>query len=160
MDVPRRPDVVAVDPEGEAVSVGVDHDRDGVVDVQLPRAEGRIANETTGMLAIPWNGSIVVERVAEYGEGCHLSFTRFFDVIATDASGNAATYTVQTGAIESNSFYRNLMDAEDVDDGNANLYFGNYVTQADVDWVTRGRDRFAVHPSEQQRWWRVHDQRV
>lgn len=125
----------AVDPEGEAVSVGVDHDRDGVVDVQLPRAEGRIANETTGMLAIPWNGSIVVERVAEYGEGCHLSFTRFFDVIATDASGNAATYTVQTGAIESNSFYRNLMDAEDVDDGNANLYFGNYVTQADVDWV-------------------------
>ena len=125
----------AVDPEGEAVSVGVDHDRDGVVDVQLPRAEGRIANETTGMLAIPWNGSIVVERVAEYGEGCHLSFTRFFDVIATDASGNAATYTVQTGAIESNSFYRNLMEAEDVDDGNANLYFGNYVTQADVDWV-------------------------
>ena len=83
----------AVDPEGEAVSVGVDHDRDGVVDVQLPRAEGRIANETTGMLAIPWNGSIVVERVAQYGEGCHLSFTRFFDVIATDASGNAATYT-------------------------------------------------------------------
>ena len=125
----------AVDPEGEAVSVGVDHDRDGVVDVLLPRAEGRIANETTGMLAIPWNGSIVVERVAEYGEGCHLSFTRFFDVIATDASGNAATYTVQTGAIETNSFYRNLMEAEDVDDGTANVYFGNYVTQADVDWV-------------------------
>ena len=69
----------AVDPEGEAVSVGVDHDRDGVVDVQLPRAEGRIANETTGMLAIPWNGSIVArERVVEYGEGCQWSFTRFF----------------------------------------------------------------------------------
>lgn len=126
----------AVDPEGEAVSVGVDHDRDGVVDVQLPRAEGRVVDETTGMLAIPWNGSIVVERVAEYGEGCHLSFTRFFDVIATDASGNAATYTVQTGAIESNSFYRNLMEAEVVADGDAMVYFGNYVTQDDVDWVT------------------------
>ena len=125
----------AVDPEGEAVSVGVDHDRDGVVDVQLPRAEGRIANETTGMLAIPWNGSIVVERVAEYGEGCHLSFTRFFDVIATDDSGQVATYTVQTGAIQSDHFYRNLMDAEDVEDGIVGEIFGNYVTQADEDWV-------------------------
>ena len=125
----------AVDPEGEAVSVGVDHDRDGVVDVQLPRAEGRIANETTGMLAIPWNGSIVVERVAEYGEGCHLSFTRFFDVIATDDSGQVATYTVQTGAIQSDHFYRNLMDAEDVENGIVGEIFGNYVTQADEDWV-------------------------
>ena len=126
----------AVDPEGEAVSVGVDHDRDGVVDVQLPRAEGRIANETTGMLAIPWNGSIVVERVAEYGEGCHLSFTRFFDVIASDASGHSATYTVQTGAIQSDHFYRNLFGAEDVENGNVDEYFGNYVTQGDEDWVT------------------------
>ncbi len=122
----------AVDPEGEAVTVGVDHDRDGTADITLPRAEGSIVDVAGGMLTVPWNGSIVSERL-ELPNNCYLAFTRMIDLISTDASGISASYTVQTGAISSDNIFRNMYSAEDVDW--VEMLFGNYVSQDDLDWL-------------------------
>ena len=122
----------AVDPEGEAVTVGVDYDRDGTADIMLPRAEGSIVDVAGGMLTVPWNGSIVSERL-ELPNNCYLAFTRMIDLISTDASGISASYTVQTGAISSNDIFRNMYSAEDVDW--VEMLFGNYVSQDDLDWL-------------------------
>ena len=122
----------AVDPEGEAVTVGVDHDRDGTADIMLPRAEGSIVDVAGGMLTIPWNGSIVSERL-ELHNNCYLAFTRMVDLISTDASGISASYTVQTGAISSEGIFNNMYSAEDVDW--VEMLFENYVTQDDLDWL-------------------------
>ncbi len=122
----------AVDPEGEAVTVGVDHDRDGTADIMLPRAEGSIVDVAGGMLTVPWNGSIVSERL-QLANNCYLTFTRMIDLISTDASGISASYTVQTGAISSNDIFRNMYSADDVDWVEA--LFENYVSQDDLDWL-------------------------
>jgi len=122
----------AVDPEGAAVTVGVDHDRDGTADIMLPRAEGSIVDVAGGMLTVPWNGSIVSERL-EFPNSCYLAFTRMIDVISTDASGISASYTVQTGAISSNDIFSNMYSAEDVDW--VEMLFENYVSQDDLDWL-------------------------
>ena len=122
----------AVDPEGEAVTVGVDHDRDGTADIMLPRAEGSIVDVAGGMLAVPWNGSIVGERV-ELSDECYLAFTRMIDLISTDASGVSASYTVQTGALSSSYIFRDMFSAEDID--SVELLFENYVSQDDLDWL-------------------------
>ena len=122
----------AVDPEGEAVTVGVDHDRDGTADIMLPRAEGSIVDVAGGMLAVPWNGSIVSERV-EFSDECYLAFTRMIDLISTDASGVSASYTVQTGALSSRYIFSDMFSAEDID--SVELLFENYVSQDDLDWL-------------------------
>ena len=122
----------AVDPEGEAVTVGVDHDRDGTADIMLPRAEGSIVDVAGGMLTVPWNGSIVSERL-ELTNSCYLAFTRMIDLISTDASGISASHTVQTGAISSDYIFSNMYSAEDVDW--VEMLFENYVTQDDLDWL-------------------------
>ncbi|MBT4065621.1 MAG: hypothetical protein HOE76_00155 [Euryarchaeota archaeon] len=122
----------AVDPEGEAVTVGVDYDRDGTADIMLPRAEGSIVDVAGGMLTVPWNGSIVSERL-ELPNNCYLAFTRMIDLISTDASGISASYTVQTGAISSDDIFRNMYSAEDVDW--VEMLFENYVSQDDLDWL-------------------------
>ena len=122
----------AVDPEGEAVTVGVDHDRDGTADIMLPRAEGSIADVAGGMLTVPWNGSIVTERL-QLPTNCYLAFTRMIDLISTDASGISASYTIQTGAISSDDIFSNMYSADDVDWVEA--LFENYVTQDDLDWL-------------------------
>jgi len=122
----------AVDPEGEAVTVGVDYDRDGTADIMLPRAEGSIVDVAGGMLTVPWNGSIVSERL-ELPNNCYLAFTRMIDLISTDASGISASHTVQTGAISSDDIFSNMYSADDVDWVEA--LFENYVTQDDLDWL-------------------------
>ena len=126
----------AVDPEGTAVTVGVDHDRDGTVDIALPYAEGGIFSEDDPFVTIPWNGTIIAERW-DTGESCAMSFMRMFDLVATDSTGQSAAFTVVTGAFQSTGgAIGNLMEAPDVIDGDAELYFGNYITQDDIDWIT------------------------
>ena len=126
----------AVDPEGTAVTVGVDHDRDGTVDIALPYAEGGIFSEDDPFVTIPWNGTIIAERW-DGGDGCGMSFMRMFDLVATDATGQSASFTVVTGAFQSaGGAIGNTFDASDVVNGNVEALFGNYVTQDDIDWVT------------------------
>ena len=126
----------AVDPEGTAVTVGVDHDRDGTVDIALPYAEGGIFSEDDPFVTIPWNGTIIAERW-DSGDGCAMSFMRMFDLVATDATGQSASFTVVTGAIQSaGGAIGNHFEANDMINGNIELLFGNYITQDDIDWVT------------------------
>jgi hypothetical protein len=127
----------AVDPEGSAVSVGVDHDRDGMVDIALPYQEGTLLNEadpSDPFLVLPWNGSIIGERW-QSEEGCGIVFTRYIDVIATDADGQSTTITMATGAFSSRAplALNNIMEgsAEDVE-----VFFGPYVSQDDLDWMS------------------------
>ena len=84
----------ANDPEGTAVSVGVDHDRDGVVDLALPAAEGVDAGTTTQMIELPWNGTVYANRFVNAGGSCGLVVYRMFDVIAEDATGMSTVHTV------------------------------------------------------------------
>ena len=126
----------AVDPEGTAVTVGVDHDRDGTVDIALPYAEGGIFSEGDPFVTIPWNGTIIAERW-DGGDGCGMSFMRMFDLVATDATGQSASFTVVTGAFQSaGGAVGNTLDAGDFANGDVEVLFGNYVTQDDIDWVT------------------------
>lgn len=90
----------ANDPEGTAVSVGVDHDRDGVVDLALPAAEGVDAGTTNQMIEIPWNGTFYANRWTNLEPMCGLSVYRVFDVIAEDATGMRTVHTVITDAVQ------------------------------------------------------------
>ncbi len=122
----------ANDPEGTAVSVGVDHDRDGVVDLVLPAAEGVDAGTTTQMIEIPWNGTFYANRWTNSDGVCGLAVYRMFDVIAEDTTGMSTVHTVITDAV--------------VDDGNVR-FFWEYnldsvealfptLSSDDIDWLS------------------------
>ncbi len=116
----------ATDPEGETVTVGIDADRDGVVDLSLNTAEG------FSIVEIDWNGSMQVERLELEGER-FLHLYRIFDVIAEDASGVKSTISVISPAMQ-NQFLRDLYDGDDVNDNwFSELFFD--VPQADIDWI-------------------------
>jgi len=126
----------AVDPEGEAVTVGVDHDRDGVVDIALPKAEGNVLDGddpvTFGRVPVPWNGSMVVDRMVG-GEGCAFVVSRFVDLVATDASGATSTHTLVMGGI--NAFDQpNILYPEWT--SNFDLLVTGWLSQDDIDWYT------------------------
>jgi len=126
----------AVDPEGEAVTVGVDHDRDGVVDIALPKAEGNVLDGddpvTFGRVPVPWNGSMVVDRMVG-GEGCAFVVSRFVDLVATDASGATSTHTLVMGGI--NAFDQpNILYPEWT--SNFDLLYTGWLSQDDIDWYT------------------------
>lgn len=96
----------ANDPEGTAVSVGVDHDRDGVVDLALPAAEGVDAGTTNQMIEIPWNGTFYANRWTNLEPICGLAVYRVFDVIAEDATGMRTVHTVITDAVHDDGVVR------------------------------------------------------
>ena len=126
----------AVDPEGETVTVGVDHDRDGVVDIALPKAEGNLLDGddpvTFGRVPVPWNGSMVVDRMVG-GEGCAFVVSRFVDLVATDASGATSTHTLVMGGI--NAFAQpNILYPEWT--SNFDLLVTGWLSQDDIDWYT------------------------
>ena len=91
----------ATDPEGETVTVGIDADRDGTIDLNLNSAEG------AAVVELPWNGSIQVSQMEIEGER-YLHLFRIFDVIAQDASGAKTTTSVISSAMQwdlRNDFY-------------------------------------------------------
>ena len=116
----------AIDPEGETVTVGIDADRDGVVDLSLNTAEG------FSIVEIDWNGSMQVERLELEGER-FLHLYRIFDVIAEDASGVKSTISVISPAMQ-HEILRDLYDSDDVNENwFSELFFD--VSQADIDWI-------------------------
>ncbi|MDA0878628.1 MAG: hypothetical protein O3B05_07160 [archaeon] len=126
----------AVDPEGEAVTIGVDHDRDGVVDIALPKAEGNVLDGddpvTYGRVPVPWNGSMVVDRMVG-GEGCAFVVSRFVDIVATDASGATSTHTLVMGGINAQASYNTIYPEWDSD---FELLYTGWLSQDDIDWYT------------------------
>tara|TARA_B100001142_G_C14344895_1_gene659538 strand:- start:156 stop:926 length:771 start_codon:yes stop_codon:yes gene_type:complete len=115
----------ATDPEGETVTVGIDADRDGTIDLNLNTAEG------FSMIELDWNGSVHVDRIELEGER-FLHMYRIFDVIAEDASGATSTISVISPAMDS-QLMRSLYDSNDEDD--ITFYFPD-TPQADIDWLT------------------------
>ncbi|RAH10991.1 MAG: hypothetical protein CMA23_003160 [Methanobacteriota archaeon] len=115
----------AIDPEGEAVSIGIDADRDGVIDLNLNSAEGG------SLVELPFNGSIHVAQLETDGER-FLHLFRLFDVIAEDASGVSSVVTVISPAVSS-VLLRDLYSAGDAD--HVQEMFID-VPQSDIDWLT------------------------
>ena len=83
----------AIDPEGETVTVGIDADRDGTIDLNLNSSEG------ASIVELPWNGSIQVSQIEVDGKR-YLHLFRIFDVIAEDASVAISTISVISTAME------------------------------------------------------------
>lgn len=117
----------AIDPEGETVTVGIDADRDGTIDLNLNSSEG------ASIVELPWNGSIQVTQIEVGGER-HLHLFRIFDVIAEDASGAISTISVISTAMEGPGIH-DIFDADDASDNDFRILFPT-VPQADIDWVT------------------------
>jgi len=115
----------ATDPEGETVTVGIDADRDGTIDLNLNTAEG------FSLIELDWNGSVHVDRVELEGER-FLHMYRIFDVTAEDASGANSTISVISPATDT-QFMRSLYDSDDEND--IPLLFPD-TPQADIDWLT------------------------
>ena len=116
----------AIDPEGETVTIGIDADRDGTIDLNLNTTEG------ASIVELPWNGSIQVSQIEMEGER-FLHLFRIFDVIAEDASGASSTISVISSAMQ-DQLLRDLYDADDVSDNDFGVLFPN-VPQSDIDWV-------------------------
>ena len=117
----------AVDPEGETVTIGIDANRDGTIDLNLNTAEG------ASIVELPWNGSIQVSQIEIEGER-FLHLFRIFDVIAEDASGATSTISVVSSAMQS-QLLRDLYDSDDASDNDFGILFPT-VPQSDIDWVT------------------------
>jgi len=115
----------AIDPEGETVTIGIDADRDGVIDLNLNAAEGG------ELVTLPWNGSVHVTQLEAEGER-FLHLYRLFDVIAEDASGVNSTITVISPAMN-HELIRDLFSSGDVD--SIQEIFSD-VPQSDIDWLT------------------------
>jgi len=119
----------ATDPEGETVTVGIDADRDGTIDVNLNSAEG------ASLVELPWNGSVHVAQFEGYsteGNGRALHVFRIFDVVAEDASGVTSTISVISPAM-SNEILRDLYSSGDAND--LQVIFPD-IPQSDIDWLT------------------------
>ncbi len=114
----------ATDPEGEQVTVGIDADRDGVIDLNLDGAEG------FSFIELDWNGSVHYDRIEMENER-FLHMYRLFDVIAEDASGATSTLTVISPAMSS-QIMRDIYDASDAND--ISVIFPDTL-QADIDWL-------------------------
>ena len=114
----------ATDPEGEQVTVGIDADRDGVIDLNLDGAEG------FSLIELDWNGSVHYDRIEIENER-FLHMYRLFDVIAEDASGATSTLTVISPAMSS-QIMRDIYDASDAND--ISVIFPDTL-QADIDWL-------------------------
>ena len=115
----------ATDPEGETVTVGIDADRDGTIDLNLNTAEG------FSLIELDWNGSVHVDRIEAEGER-FLHMYRIFDVIAEDASGATTTISVISPAVDT-QLMRALYDSDDEND--IPILFPD-TPQADIDWLT------------------------
>ena len=115
----------AVDPEGETVTIGIDANRDGTIDLNLNTAEG------ASIVELPWNGSIQVSQIEIEGER-FLHLYRIFDVIAEDASGATSTISVFSSALQ-NELLRDLYDSDDAND--LGVLFPN-IPQTDIDWLS------------------------
>ena len=117
----------ATDPEGETVTVGIDENRDGTIDLNLNSAEG------ASVVQLPWNNSIQVSQMEIDGER-YLQLFRIIDIIAEDASGATTTISVISSAMQHdlrNDFY----DSDDASDNDFGILFPT-VPQSDIDWVT------------------------
>ena len=123
--------MVGEHPEGTAVSVGVDHDRDGVVDLALPAAEGVDAGTTNQMIEIPWNGTLFANRWTGWS-ACGLMVYRMFDVIAEDATGMTTVHTVITDAVQDVSNARIYWE-DDIDSVEAIF---PTLSSDDIDWLS------------------------
>ena len=117
----------AADPEGETVTIGIDADRDGTIDLNLNTAEG------ASIVELPWNSSIQVSQIEMEGER-FLHLFRIFDVIAEDASGASSTISVISSAMQ-DQLLRDLYDSDDASDNDFGILFPT-VPQSDIDWVT------------------------
>ena len=118
----------AVDPEGETVTIGIDADRDGTIDLNLNSAEG------ASLVELPWNGSVHATQIEhhEFGNnGRALHVFRIFDVIAEDASGATSTISVISPAMSS-ELLRDIFDSSDAND--LQVIFPD-IPQSDIDWL-------------------------
>ena len=117
----------AIDPEGEAVTVGIDVDRDGTIDLNLNSSIG------SSIVELPWNGSLQVAQITVEGER-FLHLFRIFDVIAEDASGTNSTISVISPAIQ-HELLRDLYDSDDIASFTSTVPPMLNIPQADIDWV-------------------------
>ena len=129
----------AIDPEGETVTIGIDADRDGTIDLNLNTAEG------ASIVELPWNGSIQVSQIEMEGER-FLHLFRIFDVIAEDASGASSTISVISSAMQ-DQLLRDLYDSDDASDNDFGIIFPT-VPQSDIDWVTANSNLPTCGPND------------
>ena len=118
----------AIDPEDEIVTVGIDADRDGIIDLNLDSAIG------SSLVELPWNGSLQISQITLEGER-FLHLFRVFDVIAEDASGMTSTISVISSAIQ-NELLRDIYDADDIISFTETVPPMLNIPQADIDWVS------------------------
>lgn len=118
----------AIDPEGEIVTVGIDADRDGTIDLNLDSSIG------SSLVELPWNGSLQVSQITIEGER-FLHLFRVFDVIAEDASGMTSTISVISSAIQ-NELLQDIYDADDITSFTETVPPMLNIPQADIDWVS------------------------
>ena len=116
----------AIDPEGETVTVGIDADRDGIIDINLNSSEG------ASIVELPWNGSIQITQIEADGER-FLHLFRIFDMIAEDASGATSTISIISTAMQGPGIH-DIFDADDVSDNDFAILFPT-VPQSDIDWL-------------------------
>ena len=118
----------AIDPEGEIVTVGIDADGDGTIDLNLDSSIG------SSLVELPWNGSLQVSQITIEGER-FLHLFRVFDVVAEDASGMTSTISVISSAIQ-NELLRDIYDADDIAAFTETVPPMLNIPQADIDWLT------------------------
>ena len=118
----------AIDPEGETVTIGIDADRDGTIDLNLDSSIG------SSLVELPWNGSLQVSQITLEGER-FLHLFRVFDVIAEDTSGMTSTISVISPAIQS-ELLRDIYDADDIISFTETTPPMLNIPQADIDWVS------------------------
>lgn len=118
----------AIDPEGETVTIGIDADRDGTIDLNLDSSIG------SSLVELPWNGSLQVSQITLEGER-FLHLFRVFDVIAEDTSGMTSTISVISSAMQ-NELLRDIYDADDIISFTETTPPMLNIPQADIDWVS------------------------
>ena len=126
----------AIDPEGEIVTVGIDADGDGTIDLNLDSSIG------SSLVELPWNGSLQVSQITIEGER-FLHLFRVFDVVAEDASGMTSTISVISPAIQ-NELLRDIYDADDITSFTETVPPMLNIPQADIDWVSTTTTNSAI----------------
>lgn len=126
----------AIDPEGEIVTVGIDADGDGTIDLNLDSSIG------SSLVELPWNGSLQVSQITIEGER-FLHLFRVFDVVAEDVSGMTSTISVISPAIQ-NELLQDIYDADDITSFTETVPPMLNIPQADIDWVSTTTTNSAI----------------